>query len=68
MFLDTRDPWPPLPSSPPPPEPRLRLLSKRGERVVGVLVGLNLLMLLVAPLAGSSILQALHAVFVAVMH
>ena len=61
MFLDLRDPWPSVPPSPPPPEPRRRLLGRRGERVIGVLVGLNLLMLAVAPIAGGSIGRALAA-------
>ncbi|GAA3723252.1 MULTISPECIES: hypothetical protein [Sphingomonas] len=60
MFLDTRDPWPPAePWRPAPPAPRL---TKRGERVVGWVIGFNLLMLLVGPLAGSSVIDAVMAI------
>lgn len=62
MFLDLRDPWPSVPPSPPPPEPAPRRLGRRGERVIGVLVGLNLLMLALAPIAGSSVVQAVRAI------
>ncbi|WP_226019601.1 hypothetical protein [Novosphingobium sp. FKTRR1] len=67
MFLDLRDPWPSVPPSPPPPEPRRRLLGRRGERVIGVLVGLNLLMLAVAPIAGGSIVQGIRALIMSVL-
>ncbi len=60
MFLDTRDPWPPAePWRPERPAPRL---TKRGERVVGWLIGFNLLMLLIGPLAGSSVIDAVLAI------
>lgn len=50
MFLDTRDPWPPHePWSPP---PRRTPLSRPREKVVISLVGLNLVLLFVAPIAG----------------
>lgn len=52
MFLDTRDPWPPPdPWSPPPRRDRPEL-GKRREGVMLSLVGINLLLLFVAPIAG----------------
>lgn len=51
MFLDTRNPWPPQePWSP--PSRRGPRLSRQHERVVISLVGINLLLLFVAPIAG----------------
>lgn len=60
MFVDFEDggrrhpgPW----------EPRRQpgRLTKRQERVIGWLVGLNLLLLLVAPLGGSTLVAAVIA-------
>jgi hypothetical protein len=61
MFLDVRDPWPPPPPSP--PEPRKPVLEKRRERVVGLVVAINLGLLLLAPIAGGSVAQAIAAMF-----
>jgi len=61
MFLDTRNPWPaPEPWRPERPRPRL---TKRGEGVLGWVIGFNLLMLVIGPLAGSSVVEALVAIF-----
>lgn len=59
MFVDFRAPDPP-----PPPwrgEPRARRLTAVQERRLAKLVLLNLLLLLVAPLAGSSVVAGLIA-------
>jgi hypothetical protein len=55
MFMDFRDPVPPPRWEPPPPRPRL---SARQERWLGRLVLVNLLLLLVAPIAGGSVIEA----------
>ncbi len=55
MFLEYRNWRPPEPIK---PAPRL---SKRGERVIAWILGLNLVMLLFGPLAGTSVLQGLWA-------
>ncbi|NOW45625.1 hypothetical protein FHW96_001780 [Novosphingobium sp. SG751A] len=49
MFLDTRDPWPPPDPWSPPPR---RDPNRRREGLVMSLVGLNLLLLFIAPIAG----------------
>lgn len=56
MFVDNREPWPPPEPwrAPPPP----RRLSRRGERVIGWIVLLNLLMLVFGPLAGATLFDA----------
>lgn len=52
MFLDTRDPWPPHEPWSPPPRRNRPPLSRPRERLVLSLVGLNLLLLFIAPIAG----------------
>jgi hypothetical protein len=59
MFASFEDD-PPPPSWEPPPEPRPRLSAKEG-RVLAWLVGGNAVMLLLAPLAGASLVQAVIA-------
>lgn len=59
MFLDMRDQWPPVPPPSPVPEPTQRRLSKRAERIVGLIVVINLALLLMAPIAGVTIVHAL---------
>jgi hypothetical protein len=63
MFLDVRDEWPPVPPPTPLPESKKSRLGKRGERIVGLIVAINLGLLLLAPIAGSSVVRALAAVF-----
>lgn len=63
MFLDVRDQWPPVPPPSPLPESRKPRLGKRGERIVGLIVAINLGLLLLAPIAGSSVAQVLAAAF-----
>jgi hypothetical protein len=55
MFMDFRGDWPPQ-WEPTPPEPPRRL-SKQGQRVVGGLVGFNILLLLFGPIAGATLLD-----------
>jgi hypothetical protein len=66
MFLDLRDQWPPVPPPSPPPETGKSRLNKRGERIIGMIVAINLGLLLLAPIAGTSIVQAIFALFAAI--
>lgn len=59
MFVDFQDDW--RRAGPwEPKRPRGRL-TKRQEKVIGWLVGINLLLLLVAPLGGSTLVIAIVA-------
>jgi hypothetical protein len=55
MFMDYRGEWPPHWEPEPPREPRR--LTKRGEKVVGSLVAVNILLLLLGPIAGATVLD-----------
>lgn len=69
MFLDLRDDWPPVPPPQPPvSQPAPPLLDKRGERIVGVIVAINLALLLLAPIAGATVVQALKVAIKALGH
>ncbi|WP_174287113.1 hypothetical protein [Sphingomonas bacterium] len=59
MFVDFNNAWPP----PEPWQPKRppRRVTKRQERMIGWIVGLNLLMLLVGPFAGATIFDAIFA-------
>ena len=61
MFLDLRDQWPPVPPPTPLPETGKPKLNRRGERIIGLIVAINLGLLLLAPIAGTSIIQAIFA-------
>ena len=63
MFLDLRDQWPPVPPPTPLPETGKHRLDKRAERIVGLIVVVNLGLLMLAPIAGSSVVQAISALF-----
>ncbi|NKJ41149.1 MULTISPECIES: hypothetical protein [unclassified Novosphingobium] len=57
MFLDLKDPWPPAPPNRQPASaPRL---TPRRQRIVVLIVAVNLLFLLIGPLAGSSVVEGL---------
>ncbi|WP_242096091.1 MULTISPECIES: hypothetical protein [unclassified Sphingomonas] len=60
MFLDLHNAWPPPEPWSPPSRPRM---TKTRERMIGWLLGFNLLMLLVGPLAGASVLEILVPLF-----
>jgi hypothetical protein len=61
MFLDVKDLWPPAPpNQQPEPAPRL---TPRRQRIVMVILAINLLMLLIGPLAGSSVIEGLVQAF-----
>lgn len=53
MFLDLEDYWPPQEPIRPAPE-RKPALSKRSEKVLLGVVGVNLLFVLIAPIAGAT--------------
>ncbi len=59
MFLDVKDQWPPVPPPTPLPETGKPRLDKRAERIVGLIVAINLGLLLLAPIAGSTVVQAI---------
>jgi hypothetical protein len=59
MFVDFRDQVPPPRWEPKPPPPRR--LTPRQRKTMEMVVGFNLVMLLVAPLGGATILQAIGA-------
>jgi hypothetical protein len=57
MFVDFRDREPPPPWHPPagpPPGPRL---TPRQQRLLSRVIGLNLLLLLIAPIGGATIVS-----------
>ncbi|MCK8785789.1 hypothetical protein M0638_15525 [Roseomonas sp. NAR14] len=60
MYVDWND-WPPPYREPPPPPPRPRF-TKRDERLVVWVLGVNLLLWFLAPLAGVTFLHAILAV------
>jgi hypothetical protein len=57
MYVDFRRQWPPPPPWQPPPAPRR--LSKRDETIVLWLIAFNALMLLIAPIGGATLVDAL---------
>lgn len=59
MFVEFQDGWPPPePWEPKPAGPRM---SKRAERLTTWIIGFNLVMLLVGPLAGATVFDAVLA-------
>jgi hypothetical protein len=60
MYVDFRRQWPPPPPwRPRPVQPRV---SKRGEKLIVWAIAFNLLMLLIAPIGGATLYDALIAV------
>lgn len=55
MFMDFRGDWPPQWEPEPPRRPAR--LTPRGQKVVGAVVGVNLLLLVFGPLAGATVLD-----------
>jgi hypothetical protein len=62
MFVNFNGDWPPPPEPPPAPSPRPRL-DRRAEARLGWVIAINLLMLLLAPLAGITLFDAVRALF-----
>ncbi|WP_182085303.1 hypothetical protein [Aureimonas sp. ME7] len=60
MFLDVHDRSLPEPWKPERPKPRL---TKRQESALAWIVGLNLLMLLLGPIAGTTVIDAVWALW-----
>lgn len=58
MFVDFKDQPPPPPWQPPRRTPRL---SQREQDVLGGIIGFNLLLLLLAPIGGATLISALWA-------
>ena len=60
MFVDFQNEWTPPERPEPTPAPRQ---NKRAESVTAWIIGFNLLMLLVGPLAGATLFDAVAALF-----
>ncbi len=60
MFVDFRNEWTPPERPEPKPAPRQ---NKRAESVAAWVIGFNLLMLLVGPLAGATLFDVVVALF-----
>jgi len=60
MFVDFKDQPPPPPWQPPRRSPRL---SRREQDVLGGIIGINLLLLLLAPIGGATLISAVVALF-----
>lgn len=57
MFIDLPGNWP----GDPKPEPPQRRLSPRRERLLLALLGLNMILLVVAPIGGATLLHGVVA-------
>ncbi|GKS02785.1 MULTISPECIES: hypothetical protein [Sphingomonas] len=63
MFVDFRDVPPPPPWQPPKrPDPRPQL-TPRQQNALAAIIGINVLLLLVAPIGGATVIQAIGALF-----
>ncbi|WP_294263384.1 hypothetical protein [uncultured Sphingomonas sp.] len=62
MFVNFNGDWPPIPEQPAPPPPKPRL-DRKAEVRLGWVIALNLVMLVLGPLAGATVLHALIAAF-----
>ncbi|GHH14799.1 hypothetical protein E2E30_00785 [Sphingomonas sp. AAP5] len=60
MFVDFQNQW--SPPEPPAPKPAPRQ-NKRAESITAWIIGFNLVMLLVGPLAGATLFDAVVAMF-----
>jgi hypothetical protein len=60
MFLDLND-YPPPPPWEPQPEPPASRLTARQQRTLALLIGVNVLLLLAAPIGGATLIAALWA-------
>ena len=60
MFVDFKDQPPPPPWQPPRRTPRL---SRRQQDVLGGIIGFNLILLLLAPIGGATLISAVIALF-----
>lgn len=56
MFVDFRDQPPPPPWQPRRPRPRL---TPRQEKALAAIIGLNVILLIVAPIGGATLIGAL---------
>lgn len=61
MFLDLRDQWPPVPPRAPPPETGKTPAEKPRERILGLVVAINLCLLLLALIGGSALVRIIAA-------
>jgi len=58
MFLDVRDQWPPVPPQRPQPQTGHPAPLRRRDAIIGLIVAFNLAVVLLAPIAGSTMLRA----------
>ena len=62
MFVDFRD-QPPPPRWEPKPVRKTPQLSKRQQHTLAAIIGINMLLLLIAPIGGATVIQAIVALF-----
>ncbi|WP_294194644.1 hypothetical protein [uncultured Sphingomonas sp.] len=60
MFVDFRDRPPPPPWQPRRPQPRL---TRRQEKALAAIIGVNIILLLVAPIGGATLVGAFALLF-----
>ena len=63
MFVDFRDVPPPPPWQPPKRLDPRPSLTPRQQNVLAAIIAINVLLLLVAPIGGATVLQGLAALF-----
>ncbi|MFK3888334.1 hypothetical protein [Sphingomonas sp. NPDC079357] len=56
MFVDFRDQPPPPPWQPPPRRPKL---TRREEKALAAIIGFNVILLILAPIGGATLIGAL---------
>lgn len=63
MFVDFREPPPPPPPRRPAPRDPRPQLTPRQQNALAAIIGVNVLLLLVAPIGGATVIQAIGALF-----
>ncbi|PVE59355.1 hypothetical protein DC429_02820 [Arthrobacter sp. TPD3018] len=63
MFVDFREPPPPPPPWRPKPRDPRPQLTPRQQNALAAIIGVNVLLLLIAPIGGATVIQAISALF-----